>query len=87
MTETFTYNSIQKSWLVVKVEKEEEAKQIFAGTGIQITTEGRKYLGGYVGTREGAVKYVNSLQNEWIEQLQVSGLLNVRALLNVCPKF
>ena len=59
-----------KSWLVVKAEKEEEARQIFAGTGIKITTEGRKYLGGYVGTRAGAVKYVNELQDEWLEQLE-----------------
>ena len=34
-----------KSWLVVKENKFEEAKQIFEGTGINITTEGRKYLG------------------------------------------
>ena len=64
------YPKASKSWLVVKAEKEEEAKQIFAGTGIQITTEGRKYLGGYVGTRAGAEKYVNSLQEEWVEQLE-----------------
>ena len=43
---------------------------IFAGTGVQITPEGRKYLGGYVGTRDGAVKYVNELMEEWLEQLR-----------------
>ena len=63
------YPKPSKSWLVVKPEKEEEARQIFADTGIQITTEGRKYLGGYVGTRAGAVKYVRELQDEWLEQL------------------
>ena len=60
----------EKSWLVVKQEKYEEAKIIFAGTGVQITPEGRKYLGGYVGTRDGAVKYVNELMEEWLEQLR-----------------
>ena len=58
-----------KSWLVAKAEKLEEAKEMFAGTGVNITIEGRKYLGGYVGTREGAVKYVDELVKEWAMQL------------------
>ena len=59
-----------KSWLVVKPEKLEEAKQLFAGSGIQITPEGRKYLGGYVGTEAGAHKYVGELLEEWLEELK-----------------
>ena len=59
-----------KSWLVVKENKFEEAKQIFEGTGINITTEGRKYLGGFVGTREGAEEYAKELLADWISQLQ-----------------
>ena len=64
------YPKPSKSWLVVKPEKEDEARRVFADTGINITTEGRKYLGGYVGTREGAVKYVETLQEEWLSQLE-----------------
>ena len=64
------YPKASKSWLVVKPEKEEEARRMFQGTGINITTEGRKYLGGYVGTREGAVGYVRGLQDEWLAQLE-----------------
>ena len=36
-----------KSWLVVKEDKFDEAKQVFEGTGINITSQGRKYLGGF----------------------------------------
>ena len=36
------YPKASECWLRVKAKKEEEAKQIFAETGIQITTEGRK---------------------------------------------
>ena len=36
------YPKASKSWLVVKPEKEEEARQMFEDTGVQITTEGRK---------------------------------------------
>jgi hypothetical protein len=59
-----------KSWLVVKESKLEEAKIVFRGTGVNITTEGRKYLGGFVGTREGAEKYVGELVEDWVEQLK-----------------
>ena len=41
-----------KSWLVVKKEKFNEASEIYYGIGIKITTEGRKYLGGFIGTEE-----------------------------------
>lgn len=58
-----------KSWLVVKPEKLQDAELIFAGSGVQITTEGRKYLGGYVGTTAGAEKYVQELVGEWVEEL------------------
>ena len=47
------YPKASKSWLVVKPEMELEATEIFNGTGVNITIEGRKYLGGYVGTKEG----------------------------------
>ena len=59
-----------KSWLVVKEGKLEEARNVFDGTGVNITIEGRKYLGGYVGTRAGAEKYVGELVAEWVEQLK-----------------
>ncbi len=59
-----------KSWLVVKEEKLQEAKEIFGDTGVQITTEGRKYLGGFVGTDEGKQNYVKDLCNEWVSQLE-----------------
>ena len=43
-----------KSWLVVKEDMLLQAEELFRDTGINITTEGRKYLGGYVGTEEGS---------------------------------
>ena len=58
-----------KSWLVVKEENLSEAEELFEGTGIHITTEGRKYLGGFIGTQEGKKKYVSQLVEEWVSQL------------------
>ena len=59
-----------KSWLVVKEDLLEKATELFNGTGVKITTEGRKYLGGHVGTVEGTERYVKNLVQEWIEQLE-----------------
>ena len=39
---------------------------IIEGSGIYITTEGRKYIRGFVGTEEGAQKYVKELVDEWL---------------------
>ena len=58
-----------KTWLVVKEEKLNEAEELFRDTGIQITTEGRKYLGGFIGTQEGRENYVKQLVDEWMSQL------------------
>ena len=59
-----------KSWLVVKEDKLQEAEEIFAGTEIKITAEGRRYSCGFVGTEAGAHKYVGELLEEWLEELK-----------------
>ncbi len=42
-----------KTWLIVKPEFEEEARKKFAE--VNVTTEGHKYLGSFIGTAEGVV--------------------------------
>ena len=59
------------SWLVVKPQAEEKAQKIFGGTSIDITTEGRKYLGGYTGSESGCRKYAEELVSSWCDQLTV----------------
>jgi hypothetical protein len=63
------YPNALKSWLVVKSEAEDEAQQVFADTNIKITTEGRKYLGGFIGSEDGQSKYVEGLVDTWCDQL------------------
>ena len=52
------YPNSKKCWLVVEPEKEGRAKEMFAGTGISITTEGRKHLGAALGSRSYLEQYV-----------------------------
>ena len=58
------YNpNASKSWLIVKPEVQTKAREIFRGTKINITTEGRKYLGGYIGSEDGWDEYADELVN------------------------
>ena len=58
------YPNAKKCWLVVKSEKLKEANDVFAGTGINITTEGRKHLGAVLGQRSYLEEYVGSKVKE-----------------------
>ena len=63
------YPKASKSWLVVKENLFADAKRIFDGTEINITTQGRKYLGGFIGTEEARMQYAQSLVKKWVNQL------------------
>ena len=58
-----------KSWLIVKPEYLVQAVDVFAGTGINITDEGRKHLGAVIGSEKYKVKYVNEQIDKWVEEL------------------
>ena len=66
------YNpNASKSWLIVKPEVQTKAREIFRGTKIDITTEGRKYLGSHNGNEDGWDEYADELVNSWCGQLMV----------------
>ena len=65
------YPRPDKSWLIVKPHLEETAKTFFAGTDVRISTNGHKYLGGYIGSEEGKAEYVRSLVTRWCDQIHV----------------
>ena len=48
-----------KSWLIVKENILEEPVQVFGGTNIQISTEGKRYLGAVIGMEENKKKHIN----------------------------
>ena len=65
------YPNASKSWLIVKEQELEQAREIFQNIKINITTEGRKYLGSFIGDENGKSKYINDLVQEWCDQLDV----------------
>ena len=59
-----------KTSLVVREEQEEEAKRIFEGTGISVTTEGKKHLGAALGSSSFVEDFVSHKVDKWIEEVE-----------------
>ena len=64
------YPNPPKTHLVVKEEHEVCAIEVFDGTGVQITTEGKGHLGAAIGSRSFAEEYVSSKVEEWTEEIK-----------------
>ena len=58
-----------KSWLIVKQEKLEEAKQAFEGTSIQISVQGERHLGAVIGTDENKRRYIEGKIENWTKEI------------------
>ena len=63
-------NALIKTWLMVKESKLEEAKTTFEGTGINITLDGKRYLGVALGTRSFVTSYVQDRVSEWVKDME-----------------
>ena len=58
-----------KTWLLVKDNKVDRAKQLFSSTGVNITTEGRKVLGAALGTQSFVNEYLDKKVRTWTEEV------------------
>ena len=66
-----------KTWLVVKQEHLVSAQRIFNGTGIQITSAGRPYLGAPLGSLDFVMDYTETQISQWIHGLSQLSLIAV----------
>ena len=65
------YAKPSKSWLIVKPSHVEYATRVFAGSGLQITTEGQRHLGAVIGSAEFKEEYVTEKIDMWISELEM----------------
>ena len=63
------YPNASKCWLVIKPDKESDAKELFADSSINISTQGQKHLGAALGSRSFLEEYVNGKVEDWIDQI------------------
>ena len=64
------YPNASKTNLVVKAEHAVRARELFADTGIHITTEGKRHLGAVVGSRSYTEEYVSRKVENWTEEIK-----------------
>ncbi len=55
-----------KTWLIVKDDHLSTAFKLFAGTGVNFTTEGKRHLGAALGPRSFVSSYVKAKVNTWV---------------------
>ena len=60
-----------KTWLITKDKHLPLAKVMFEGTGVQITTEGRPYLGAPIGCSDYIESFVRDRVHQWSSELEV----------------
>ena len=59
-----------KTWLTVKQEHHNAAEELFRGTKVNITTDGRKHLGAAVGSQSLVCTYVNEKVIQWVQEIE-----------------
>ena len=62
------YANPLKIWLIVKPEHFLAASEVFHGTGVQITSEGRRHLGAVVGCKSFTVEYMEENVSQWVNE-------------------
>ena len=58
-----------KTWLITKEKHLATATASFANTGVQVTAEGRPYLGAAIGSEEFVISHVKNKVAKWTEEL------------------
>ena len=59
-----------KTWLIVKPQHWDKAEEMFKDTGIEMTTEGRRYLGGGIGRSGFLIDYVKEKVKQWVGEVE-----------------
>ena len=65
------YVNESKSWLIIKEEYIQIAKETFPDYNIKITTNGHRHLGAVVGANENKEVFVIAKLSKWIKQLKI----------------
>ena len=59
-----------KTWLVTKTQHLQAATSAFSGTKVNITAEGRPYLGTAIGTKEYCDQFIEERVTKWCNELE-----------------
>ena len=60
-----------KSWIIVKEQYEDLAREVFGGTGVKITNEGKRHLRAVIGSNSYRTSYVEEKIDKLINQVKI----------------
>jgi len=64
------YPNPSKTHLIVKEQFLQKANEVFAGTGINVTTNGQRHLGAAIGKRSSVEEYVKMKVSQWTTEVR-----------------
>ena len=73
-----------KTWLVVKPQHEQDAKELFSGTGIGITSEGKRHLGAALGSHSFLESYISNKVKVWTSTILMQLILDRQDSTSCC---
>ena len=59
----------------MKERHHDEAVDVFRGTKVKVTSEGKRHLGAVIGCEAFKVSYAKSLVDDWIKQLKLLSVI------------
>ena len=62
-------SNAKKCWLITKADKEEMARKVFAGTAVNVSSQGQRHHGVVLGSTEYFEGYVNGKVEEWFSEV------------------
>ena len=65
-----TFGYFANTWLIVKRPHLQAATELFHGTGVNITAEGKRHLGATVGRQSFVHQYVEEKVAQWVQELE-----------------
>ena len=63
------FANASKTWLLTKEEHLDQARSLFQGTQVNITTRGRPHLGAALGSTEFIDQFVTDKVNQWMQEI------------------
>ena len=63
------FPNAKKCWLIVKLESEQAAREVFRNTAINVTVESHKELGAALGSRSFLKEYVGKKVDKWVNEV------------------
>ncbi len=64
------FANTRKTWLIMKPQHHAAAAEIFHGSGVNISAEGKRHLGSAIGSSSFIKTYIQEKVKQWVEEVK-----------------